>query len=367
MSVPPQVAPSEFDFKVPKVVATKKFSNKEKEKQIDKRPFFGGFSKDTRNMQSTHYKNEESKVAVRAGGYNPESRQTQRKRFDKNMQKAGAGGLIASGIQVGSNPPEANQPSFGMNQYENINKFLKHDAKKKKTTPGGGGFRINIKKKKKHTDNFNKNKLKSLDCDIHDRWVADPIVKEVLEKHEANIKKAGHLYNDKPIPNIIPKENIKKVAEKKVHKIEAPKFEESFNERRSIPEMRSLKHNEDLDFEDDSDAIPTSKIENVLNKYAKEIEEDEQTYKQKLEEHYQKEESKKDELKAITDNAIKKRPIMQTNFEPVRPLQSEPKTRPNTEDDWLYEYRKEEFYDQRNKEMQEKSEHHKKEQMNDVF
>jgi hypothetical protein len=126
--------------------------------------------------------------------------------------------------------------------------------------------------------------------------------------------------------------------------------------------MRSFKNNEYLDHESEIDEIPTGKIENVLNKYAQEIEQDEQVYKQKLEEHHQQEESKKDKLKAITKKKVVKRPVAQTNLEPIKPLQSESKTRPSTDDDWLYEHRKEEFYVQRNKELQEKSDQLKKEE-----
>jgi hypothetical protein len=206
MSITPQVAPSEYIFNAPEVTTKKKFKNKEKDKQIAKRPFFGGFSKETKNMQSTNYKNEEAKVVVKAGGYNPESRKAQREKFDKNVQNAD---MIASGIQVGANQLEVEQRNIEMAHHENINKFLKIEPKKKKATPGGGGFKINIKKKKKRNDELKK--LKNIDLDIHDRWIADPVVKEVIEKYENEIKKAGHQYNDKPIPVIIPKENIKKI------------------------------------------------------------------------------------------------------------------------------------------------------------
>ena len=48
---------------------------------------------------------------------------------------------------------------------------------------------------------------------------------------------------------------------------------------------------------------------------------------------------------------------MQTEFEPVKPPpEAKNQTRPNTEDDWLYEYRKEDFYIQRDKEIKEKAE-----------
>jgi hypothetical protein len=70
-------------------------------------------------------------------------------------------------------------------------------------------------------------------------------------------------------------------------------------ENKSIPEMRA--RNSDLDFEEDSDMIPTNEIETVLNNYAKDVEEQEKFYKNKIEEEKQKTIDRKEELKAITD------------------------------------------------------------------
>lgn len=51
---------------------------------------------------------------------------------------------------------------------------------------------------------------------------------------------------------------------------------------------------------------------------------------------------------------VKKRPVFQDKFEKVKP--NEERTRPTTEEEWLYEYRKEEFYVNREKELKEKAE-----------
>ena len=94
--------------------------------------------------------------------------------------------------------------------------------------------------------------MKNLDCDIHDRWVKDPVVKEILEKHEENIKKAGHDLSDKPISDIIPQKSLDKLKRKPV-KIESNKFEESFQVKHTIPDQRSQAFQDN-----DSDAIPSS-------------------------------------------------------------------------------------------------------------
>lgn len=119
----------------------------------------------------------------------------------------------------------------------------------------------------------------------------------MLRKHEEEIKRAGHEFSDKPIPDIVSKEAINKLKKKPVRLIEAPKFEESFTEKKTLLELRSQKP---TDYDNDSDFIPTSKIETMLNKYAKDIEEEEKFYQGKIEEQKQKAITSKEELKAIT-------------------------------------------------------------------
>ena len=80
MSIPQQVAPSAFDFKPPKVNVKKKNTDKEKEKWVDKRPFFGGFGAETKNQKTTFYNEKDKKVAMKAGGFQPpSSKQAKRK------------------------------------------------------------------------------------------------------------------------------------------------------------------------------------------------------------------------------------------------------------------------------------------------
>jgi hypothetical protein len=141
--------------------------------------------------------------AIRAGGYNAISGKTQRKNFMQKKSNVQSSNLVAAGVQMGTSL-EANQLPMAHTQYEH-NQFGKFN--KKKTTPAAGGFRINIKKKKKKAEEMRM--LKNIDVDIHDRWIKDPVVAEVLKKHEEEIKKAGHKYNDQPITQIIPKSNIK--------------------------------------------------------------------------------------------------------------------------------------------------------------
>lgn len=74
----PQVAPSEFAFKMPDMTRTEKFTNKEKEKWVDKKPFFAGFNQTTKNKHTTMKGQEEPGHGIRAGGYNPVSRQDQK-------------------------------------------------------------------------------------------------------------------------------------------------------------------------------------------------------------------------------------------------------------------------------------------------
>lgn len=155
----PQVAPSQFNFDVPKAAKIKKVADKSKN-WVDKRPFFSGFSKETKNQKNTG-KPADEKVTIRAGGYNPVSRETQRKKFnDKNNEVQGSN-LVAAGIQVGAKLDENQRNSLAITQYDPQTQFAKLDIKKKKNTPGAGGFRINIKKKKKRVDDL-KN-LKNLD------------------------------------------------------------------------------------------------------------------------------------------------------------------------------------------------------------
>ena len=194
---------------------------------------------------------------------------------------------------------------------------------------------------------------------IHDRWVADPIVKEVLLKHEEEIKRAGHQFSDKPIPDIVSKGTVTKLKKKPVRLIEAPKFEESFTEKKTLLELRSQKP---TDYDNDSDYIPTSKIETMLNKYAKDIEEEEKFYQDKIEEHKQKAITNKEELKAITADCVAKRPILQDKFERVKPnpnSRDEGKTRPTTEDDWLLEYTREAYYLDKNRPQNQAAQEHK--------
>lgn len=133
----PQIAPSEFNFNMPSIKKTKKVTDKDKQKWVDKRPFFGGFGKETKNKQSSKKGQEESKVAVRAGGYNPISRETQRKKFENKNSQAESSGLLAAGIQLGSiNATVPQRNSMGGTQYDGINQYPRLDVKKKKTTPG---------------------------------------------------------------------------------------------------------------------------------------------------------------------------------------------------------------------------------------
>lgn len=171
-----------------------------------------------------------------------------------NNNKANASDFVASGFQMGAG--KGNQiaiDQMSRTQFENNN--FAQPGKQKKKAPMAGGFKINISKKKKITEEMRK--LKSLDCDIHDRWVADPVVAEVLKKHDEEIKRAGHDLSDKPIDTIIPKEQIKRLKVKQSKAIEAPKFDESFHENKKIPDMRSGKV---TDVDKDSDIIPASKI-----------------------------------------------------------------------------------------------------------
>lgn len=90
------------------------------------------------------------------------------------------------------------------------------------------------------------------------------------------------------------------------------------------------------------------------------IEEDEEFYKMRVEEQkYQMDKQNKD-LKAISDDIVAKRTVIQDKFERVRPDKTvDPKTRPNT-DDWLYEYAREDYYVNKEKEKKlEEEEKHK--------
>ena len=227
--------------------------------------------------------------------------------------------------------------------------LTQREVKKKKPNMAGG-FKINVTKKKKKVQELKA--LKNLDVDIHDRWAADPVVHEVIKKHEEEIKRAGHDLSDKPIPDIIPKQQIKRLKVKQSKAIEAPKFEESFNEKKTLPDIRS---NKATDYEKDSDAIPVSKIEAVLNKYANDVEQDERLYKTKLEEQKQKAVKTNEDLQVITDDIVSKRTVIQDRFERVKPDKTIEPTRPNT-DEWLYEYTKEEYYINRDKELAKKKE-----------
>ena len=227
--------------------------------------------------------------------------------------------------------------------------LTQREVKKKKPNMAGG-FKINVTKKKKKVQELKA--LKNLDVDIHDRWAADPVVHEVIKKHEEEIKRAGHDLSDKPIPDIIPKQQIKRLKVKQSKAIEAPKFEESFNEKKTLPDIRS---NKATDYEKDSDAIPVSKIEAVLNKYANDVEQDERLYKTKLEEQKQKAVKTNEDLQVITDDIVSKRTVIQDRFERVKPDKTVEPTRPNT-DEWLYEYTKEEYYINRDKELAKKKE-----------
>lgn len=218
------------------------------------KPFFGGFSKDSNNKTSKKQATSDDENVIRAGGFQPVSRETQRKNFMNNNNKANASDFVASGFQMGAG--KGNQiaiDQMSRTQFENNN--FAQPGKQKKKAPMAGGFKINISKKKKITEEMRK--LKSLDCDIHDRWVADPVVAEVLKKHDEEIKRAGHDLSDKPIDTIIPKEQIKRLKVKQSKAIEAPKFDESFHENKKIPDMRSGKV---TDVDKDSDIIPASKI-----------------------------------------------------------------------------------------------------------
>ena len=272
MSIPQQVVTSEFSFKPPKVVTKKKVTNKDKKKWVDNKPFFGGFNSKSKNKQSTNLKDENNQTA-RAGGFRPGSKEAMNKEVDdKNLAIFANSGLNNDRANI------RNPNNNGIAQ------------KRKKPAPLAGGFRINIKKKKNKLEELKK--LKNLDVDIHDRWAADPIVKEVIEKHEEEIKRAGHNLSDKPISDIIPQKQITKLKKKKVHRIQGPMFEE-------------IKSEEDSEYGKLIQAIPTGKIESVLNQYAQDIEEDELYYKKKMMEEQEKERLKEEELKAITDDCIK--------------------------------------------------------------
>ena len=86
----PQVAPSQFSFDMPNIMKSTKYKNKEKDKWVDKKPFFGGFNKQTNNMQSSKNRQEtqdqNDNNAIRAGGYKPQSRQNQRKKYMNNSK-----------------------------------------------------------------------------------------------------------------------------------------------------------------------------------------------------------------------------------------------------------------------------------------
>lgn len=43
-----QVTPSEFNFNMPKIPKPKKTANREKDKWVDRKPFFGGFNMATK-------------------------------------------------------------------------------------------------------------------------------------------------------------------------------------------------------------------------------------------------------------------------------------------------------------------------------
>ena len=132
-----------------------------------------------------------------------------------------------------------------------------------------------------------------------------------------------------------------------IHKIEGPMFDPEMEEEKVI------------------DPLPTGKIENALNKYAKDIEEEEKFYKQKIEDDKAKKLKEEEEMKALTQDIVQKRPIMQTQFELIK-AQEDDNTKSKADEDWLYEYRKEEFYVQREKEIKEKEKlkEEKKEEIN---
>jgi len=335
----PQIAPSQFSFNVPNIVKAKKDKNKDKKKWMDNKPFFGGFGKDTKNKQNPQKVKEDKKVAIRAGGFQPISSKAQHQKFNQKKQDVASSDLVAAGTQFGSNLIDStqNHQQMGQTHYEH-NQFGKLNNKKK-NTPVAAGFRINVKKKPKKKTEEEK-VLDGLDVDLHDRWVKDPVVMEVLRKHEENIKKAGHNFNDKPVPQIIPKKSLEKLDKKPVRIKRPEKFDESFTEKKSIPDMRS---NRGTEYDADPDYIPINQIEKALSKYANDIEQDENYYKNKIEEENQKKIDKKEELKAITSNCAIKRPVLQDNYERVKPLDNpdENKTRPTTEEEYLKNYTRE--------------------------
>lgn len=69
----------------------------------------------------------------------------------------------------------------------------------------------------------------------------DPIVQEVVKKHEEAIKKAGHDLSDKPLAEIIPKKSMDTLKSKPKPVKELQKAEETFKVNQTIPEKRALK------------------------------------------------------------------------------------------------------------------------------
>lgn len=67
----------------------------------------------------------------------------------------------------------------------------------------------------------------------------------------------------------------------------------------------------------------------MLDKYAKDIEEEENFYKQKLKEKEVQSVTEKEEIQAIVKEMTTKRPVLQTNFERVKPIPSS-KDKPNS-------------------------------------
>ncbi|CAI2387043.1 unnamed protein product [Moneuplotes crassus] len=345
MSIPQQVAPSSFEFKPPKVIIKKKSINPDKEKWMDTKPFFGGFAAQTKNQHPTISNPKGQNLSTKAGGFRPPEMGNKEKKNDEHPN------LIIFN--------SANEKNTSHRASIRINGNQSGSAKKKmRTTTKAGGFKVNIKKKSKLDDLKN---LKNIGDD-HDRCAADPMIKEIIQDDEeaddlaeviphkrfsASLpkklttkakKESIPDYTDKSIGEIIPAKDLQKLKQQKVHKIQGPLFEEVKPDKGD----NAIK----------PDPFPTSRIENILNKYSEDIAEEEEYYKTKLKEKEDDKKKKEISLETLTKLMAHQRPVLQTTFEPVMPHDTK-KQKAKEEEEWLYAYRNEEYYVQKRKELEE--------------
>ena len=140
----PQVAPSEFSFGKLELKKSQKFESKEREKWVDQKPFFGGFNKETKNHKSSIKDKEDEEKIVLAGGFNPISRQTQRDNFLNKNKEAEGSKLLAAGVQFGTGKIDVSPDDRKGDTYYEHHSSLTRPESKKKRTPGGAGFKIDI-------------------------------------------------------------------------------------------------------------------------------------------------------------------------------------------------------------------------------